>query len=571
MGYSAPMDAKRLSAAVFALLPLGLACGAALAAPEGSQPATRAQIQSQENVAAALALQRGDCRTAAENFAAASAGASAAQAQHATEAAFDCQQPHAAWSAAQNWLKAAPQDREAAIVYATTALKLYLVPEARTALTTVFKAQPPMSDADIVSLAQVLVQQSDANAAYAGLKGLADSPQASAPVLTLMGQLALQAYDFNQAQALVRQALQKDPKQPEALRLSARLAVLRGDTSAAIAGAREVMKADPVDGTFELAEIYGDLNRPDEARKELERLRTSGDISGDEIERRLALVDMDTGALSAAQKRLAGLLDRGVGNDGLVFLLAQVTSDLGDKKTALELYRKLLESPVAAEARMEAAGVLMDQGKRADALSLLDEGADEGAKSTFQLLVDKSNLLADHGDADSGLALLSAGLQSYPRHPTLEYEQATLLERAGQTRESLQAFEQLLTERPLDPTVQNALGYTLADHNEQLPRAEDLIRKALVIMPDNPAALDSLGWVRLRRGEPHEAAGILQKAYAVGQDADIAAHLGEALWLSGSHPQALKVWNEAKARHPDSTLLDSTMKRLSQAKKSPAQ
>jgi len=563
------MNAKRLCFALSALLPLAAACGTVLAAPT-APPATRAQAQSQENVAAELALQRGDCRAAAENFAAASAGAPAAQARHATEVSFDCQQPHAAWTAAQNWLKAAPTDREAAIVYATAALKLYLVPQARTALATVFKASPHMKDADVVSLAQVLVEQSDANAAFAALNGVADSPSTSALVLTVLGQLALQAYDFNRAQALVHEALQKDPKQPDALRLQARLAVLRGDAGAAIANAHEVVKADPVDGTFELAEVYGDLNRPADARKELERLRATGDVSGEEVDRRLALLDIDSGALQAAQKRLLALLDRGDGNDGLVFLLAQVTADLGDKKAALELYRKLLESPVAAEARVEAAGLLMDQGKRADALALMDEGADEGAKSTFQLLVDKSNLLADHGDADGGLALLAAGLQSYPRHPTLEYEQATLLERAGQTRESVQAFEQLLAERPEDPTVQNALGYTLADHNQQLPRAEDLVRKALTAMPDSPAALDSLGWVRLRRGEPGEAAGILQKAYAVGQDADIAAHLGEALWLSGSHPQALKVWNEAKARHPDSPLLDSTMKRLSQGRNASA-
>ncbi len=570
MGYSASMDAKRLIP-VFALLSLTVVCCPALAAPTDPAPAMSAQVQSQENVAAELALQHGDCRTAAEDLAAASVGASATQAQHATEVAFDCQQPWAAWTAAQNWLKAAPHDREAAIVYAAAALKLYRVPEARTALVSVFKATPRMSDADVASLAQVLVEQSDANAAFAALSGLADTPQASVAVLDLMGQLALQAYDFNRAEALVHQALQKDPKQPDALRLQARLAVLRGDTAAAIAGAREVMKADPVDGTFELAEIYGDLNRPQDARKELERIRATGDVSSDEIDRRLALVDLDTGALPAAQKRLAGLLDHGVGNDGLVFLLAQVTADLGDKKTALELYRKLLDSSLAADSRLEAAGILMDQGKRGDAMSLLDDGADQGAKNTFQLLVDKSNLLADHGDIDSGLALLSAGLQSYPQHPTLEYDLATMLERAGHTRQSLQAFEQLLVQRPADPTVQNALGYTLADHNQQLARAEELIRKALVVMPDSPAALDSLGWVRLRRGEPREAAGILQKAYAVGQDADIAAHLGEALWLSGSRPEALKVWNEAKARHPDSPLLDSTIKRLSQDKKAQAQ
>ena len=101
----------------------------------------------------------------------------------------------------------------------------------------------------------------------------------------------------------------------------------------------------------------------------------------------------------------------------------------------------------------------------------------------FDMVVQKAHLLADHGDTDGALALLSAASQSYPHHPTLEYERATMLERAGQTRDSLQAFEGLLAERPEDPTVLNALGYTLADHREQLPRAEKLIRQALQATP----------------------------------------------------------------------------------------
>jgi Flp pilus assembly protein TadD len=217
---------------------------------------------------------------------------------------------------------------------------------------------------------------------------------------------------------------------------------------------------------------------------------------------------------------------------------------------------------MAAQARVAAAGLLLETGKRAEAFALVDDLASHDTRSTFDVVVQKAHLLADHGDADGALALLSAAAQSYPRHPTLEYERATMLERAGQTRDSLQAFELLLTERPEDPTVLNALGYTLADHREQLPRAEKLIRQALEATPDSPAALDSLGWVRLRRGDSHGAAGILEHAYNVGQDPDIAAHWVEALWLSGSQSQARKVLNDALARHPESATLAATRHRL---------
>ena len=63
-------------------------------------------------------------------------------------------------------------------------------------------------------------------------------------------------------------------------------------------------------------------------------------------------------------------------------------------------------------------------------------------------------------------------------------------------------LEKLLTQRPDDPVLTNALGYTLADHNLELPRAESLIERALAVTPDSPAILDSLGWVRIAREMP---------------------------------------------------------------------
>ena len=81
-------------------------------------------------------------------------------------------------------------------------------------------------------------------------------------------------------------------------------------------------------------------------------------------------------------------------------------------------------------------------------------------------------------------------------------------------------------------------------------------------MPDNPAALDSLGWVHFRRGDARSAAGTLERAYAIDHDAEIAAHWGEALWVSGQRSEARKVWAAALAREPDSKPLKATLQRF---------
>ena len=330
----------------------------------------------------------------------------------------------------------------------------------------------------------------------------------------------------------------------------------------ALATAHDIARLDATDGAFEVAEVLQDLGRTDEATKELERLRAGGELDAQEIDRRLALLAYDNGDLVQAQKRFTALLSTGEAGEGSMFYLAQIAEAQGDRDAALAIYRRLIDSSMAAAARVAAAGLLLDSGKRAEAFALVDDLAGHDTRSTFELVVQKSHLLADHGDAEGALALLAAAAAAYPRNPTLEYERATMLERAGQTRESVQAFEVLLATRPDDPTILNALGYTLADHRQQLPRAEKLIRQALLVTPDSPAALDSLGWVRLRRGDSHDAAGILEHAYNVGQDPDIAAHWVEALWNSGSQAQARQVLNDALTRHPESAVLEATRQRL---------
>jgi Flp pilus assembly protein TadD len=217
---------------------------------------------------------------------------------------------------------------------------------------------------------------------------------------------------------------------------------------------------------------------------------------------------------------------------------------------------------VALSARSRAAALLLDKRARTEALALLDDYAADHPEDELDLTLAKARLLADHGEADAGLALLSAALERHPQHPSIEYDRAVILEQGGHVNESVAALEQMLADRPDDPTLLNALGYTLADHTLQLAHAETLIRRALTVMPDNPAALDSLGWVQFRQGDTRGAAITLERAYALGHDPEIAAHWGEALWVTGQRGEARRVFAAALARDPDSKQLKATIKRL---------
>ena len=148
----------------------------------------------------------------------------------------------------------------------------------------------------------------------------------------------------------------------------------------------------------------------------------------------------------------------------------------------------------------------------------------------------------------------------------MRYQIALIQDKAGMTRESVRSFESLLKDRPEDASLLNALGYSLADRNQKLPRAETLIRKALVASPDNPAFLDSLGWVRFRRGDIPGALPHLERAYRIFPDAEIASHWGELLWVSGKQSEARALWARSLARSPDSKPLRATIERLTGTK-----
>jgi tetratricopeptide (TPR) repeat protein len=531
---------------------------------QGTRQGNESEARQDANamtVVAEIALERGDCRAAAETYAAAAAKGEVAVAKRASEVAAQCEHLPAAWEAVKRWRSLAPTDHEAAALYATVALKLYRIPEARTAVGSVMESAGEEPDKKIAGLTAQLLEGADATSVLAAVGGALDNSNASAPVLALMAELALEGFDVQRAEQYARLALQRDPASYDAKRVIARTYVMRGDATNAIASARDAMASGAERGIFELAETLVALDHVEEARHELERLRTSG-TAPDEVARRLAVLAYQSGDFDEAERRFTELVTEGQATDSALLFLADIAARDGNTDAAIAGYRRLANSALAVPARVRAAALLLEKKERAEALNLLDDYAAENPKESFDISIRKANLLSESGENDTALEMLASALERHPKHPALEYDRAVLLEKAGSIKESVASLERMLTEREDDPTLLNALGYTLADHDMELQRAETLIRRALQSMPDNPAVLDSLGWVRFKRGDLKEANTALERAYTLSHDAEIAAHWGEVLWKSGAQQQARKVWASALARNPDSDHLKEILARF---------
>ena len=538
-------------------------------------------------IVAEIALRQGDCRTASETYAQAAQVASAPVARRASEVGLACEDLPAAWRSAQRWRDLAPESREADAVYATVALKLYRIAAARAAVKAYLLAppakiprSPPVAagtrtaagagtatashntgDSSLADLTTLMLQESDPPEVFAALNGVIDGAGAAPARLTLLGELALEAYDARSAEHCAERALRQSPKDMQANRLLTRAYVVLGDPAKAIAAAQSFMRAEPRRGMFELADVYQELGRVEDAHQELERLR-AGNAPHAEIDRRLAMLAYDSGDLHEAQQRFADLAEDGEADESILMYLSDIAARQGDVAAALAGYGKLADSSLALQAREKAAALLLSGHHRTAALGLLKEYARQHPEEAVDLTVAEAQLLGDHGDAGGALKLLNTGLSSHPEHPALEYERAIILEQEGQVSASVQGLQRLLAARPDDPTLLNALGYTLADHDLELPHAESLIRRALQQMPDNPAVLDSLGWVRFRRGDAAGAVPSLERAYDISHDPQIAAHWGQALWTAGQQQAARKVWAEALARNPDSKSLQAIVARF---------
>jgi Flp pilus assembly protein TadD len=124
------------------------------------------------------------------------------------------------------------------------------------------------------------------------------------------------------------------------------------------------------------------------------------------------------------------------------------------------------------------------------------------------------------------------------------------------------SLRKLIEIRPEHAHAYNALGYSLADRNERLPEAQELIEKALKLAPDDSFIIDSMGWVLYRRGKLKDSLVYLRRAYAGRPDPEIAAHLGEVLWTLGERSEAERVWGDATKESPDNETLANTIKRL---------
>jgi tetratricopeptide (TPR) repeat protein len=272
---------------------------------------------------------------------------------------------------------------------------------------------------------------------------------------------------------------------------------------------------------------------------------------------------MQANDYDSAEIQLKRALDTGYSEPDVARIyMGQLTEERKRYDEALKWYASVEPGEQFINAQARYAGVLARQGRLPEARKHLQEVNTQNAQQRVQLTQAEAQLLRDANAYQEAFDLLAQALQKMPDYPDLLYDHAMAAEKVNRVDVLEASLRKLIELRPEHAHAYNALGYTLADRNERLPEAQQLIEKALKIAPDDAFIMDSMGWVLYRRGRNREAIDYLQRAYGLRPDGDIAAHLGEVLWADGQQDQARKLWTEALKDNAPNEALQNTIRRF---------
>ena len=242
--------------------------------------------------------------------------------------------------------------------------------------------------------------------------------------------------------------------------------------------------------------------------------------------------------------------------------LGQIAEEQKNFPDALRWYEEVTSGEQYLQAQTRYALVLNKQGKLDAARAHLRQVEAGTNQAKAQLLLTEAQMLRDANRTREAFELIESGLNSMPDQPELLYDYAMLAEKLEYLDLLEINLKKLISLQPEHAHAYNALGYSLADRNLRLPEAQALLEKALQLAPDDPFIIDSMGWLLYRTGNNKQALEYLRKAYSARPDAEIAAHLGEVLWVAGERGEAEKIWLEAAKKAPGNDALTGTIKRF---------
>ncbi|MGH8377786.1 MAG: tetratricopeptide repeat protein, partial [Gammaproteobacteria bacterium] len=459
-----------------------------------------------------LALQRGQTEVAAQQYAqAAQSSDDPALAAQATILAYQAGDNSLALELNQHWRTLAPNDKTARLFAAILNTRLGIVDTAVSEFESLLRDVP---GENLPVIGQLLGEEADADQALPVMQKLVAAHAQSAEAHFALGRLALHYRQPTLAIAESRRALAIKPAWDEAVVLEARALVAAAQNDEALKLLKTRVQAEPDNIGLRLA--YGALlaqaGQNSAAQPEFAAILKQHPRNPEALYF-LGLLALQADQLAQARGYFVRLLGTAQRNNDAWFFLGNTAELSKQYPEALRRYQQVDGGEHWLSAQISIARVLIEQGKPNAARNYMDSIVAADRDDAVQLRIAEAQLFSDNGDNQIALKVFDQALAENPENGDLLYARALLQDNLGNATAAESDLHHILSQQPDNADALNALGYTLTVHSTRYQEARVYIEKALQLKPDDPAIIDSMGWVEYRLGNYPQALDYLRKAY----------------------------------------------------------
>lgn len=510
-----------------------------------------------------IAAQREEYPLAYEHYLnAARASRDVRLAELATQAALSLEDNRRAEEAVHFWLELAPKSLTAHQVAALLAIDAGKTTEARAHLRKLVELGRKKGGDGYLDAARLLVRVNDPKERLRLMAELRDTNPKKPEAQFAYAIVAASAGENLAAEQAARRALTLRPRWSEVQVFLVRVLLARGNKAEAVTALRGFLKESPDNVTLRTAyaRLLVEQEAYAEAQKEFKRLLRA--VPGDPaVLLALGVLAIQTQDPVAARGYFEQLLATGKRRDDALYYLGQLDEQEGKRAAALSHYGQI-RSEHLLDAQIRMARIHAQGGEINRSRELIGQlRAQSSPEQASGLYLIEAEILREAKRPDEAMGVYDEAVRTSPDDPDLLYARA--LHAAQMKRVDIleRDLRRILDKHPDHADALNALGYTLADQTDRYQEALVLLERALALKPNDPAVLDSMGWVQHRLGDNREALRYLRRAAQMLADAEIAAHLGAVLWEEGRRDEARQVWDEALRRDPESDYLRETIER----------
>ena len=366
--------------------------------------------------------------------------------------------------------------------------------------------------------------------------------------------------EWELAASLVEPVLDRAPEDTRAILLWTQIMLDRGESDPLMRLAETVTAyPDNQELRLQYARLLGSERDYPGARAQFVILLEK-DPENAELLTTAALLDFELELYDAAFEKFERLISLNENVDEAHYYVGRIAV-LGDRyPEAIEAFAQVGPSREFRDAKARAAELLADTAFASDIRDFFAAQRQAYPGNAEQLFLLEADALRDwEGEA---LKAYDRGLTTFPRSFSLLYGRAMVHEAEGQLGAMEEDLRSILAQDPDHAATLNALGYTLTNHTDRYEEAADLIERALVLSPGDPAILDSLGWVYYKLGQFAQSEALLRQAHRAFPDPEVAAHLGEVLWIQGKEIEAQDIWQDGLSKAPDHRIILEAVERL---------